>query len=61
MIDERDVGIVVALGVILVLVGLFVGQSRGESLIKQEAIKAGVAYYTNNASGESVLKWKECK
>ena len=29
--------------------------------IKEKAIRAGVAYYTNDASGMSQFKWKECK
>lgn len=29
--------------------------------IKEEAIRAGVAYYTNDAKGKKEFKWKECK
>lgn len=61
MNDEPEVFIVMVIGVILFFVGWAGGKSRGELDIKQEAIKAGVAYYTNNAEGESVFKWKECK
>lgn len=34
---------------------------QGRTVAEKEAVKAGVAYYTNNASGESVFKWKEVK
>ena len=29
--------------------------------MKHEAVRAGVAYYTNDASGSAQFKWKECK
>ena len=40
---------------------LFIGSKLGESNTKQKAIRAGVAYYTNDASGSAQFKWKECK
>ena len=40
---------------------LFIGSKLGESNTKQEAIRAGDAYYTNDASGQVHFKWKECK
>ncbi len=40
---------------------LFVGRHIGESNTKQEAILAGVAYYTNDSSGMAQFKWKEAK
>lgn len=40
---------------------LFIGSNLGESNTKQEAIRAGVAYYTNDASGSAQFKWKEAK
>ena len=43
------------------IVGCAVGANGTQSLIERNAIQAGVAYYTNNVSGELVFKWKECK
>ena len=40
---------------------LFIGSKLGESNTKQEAIRAGAAYYTNDASGMSQFKWKVVK
>ena len=46
---------------LVVVIFLFIGSNLGESNTKQEAIRAGVAYYTNYASGMAQFKWKECK
>lgn len=55
------VNLTLASVVVSFIVGCCFGAHGSQSLIEKEAIKAGVAYYTNNASGESVFKWKEAK
>jgi hypothetical protein len=49
------------IGGAICFVMLFVGRHIGESNTKQEAILAGVAYYTNDSSGMAQFKWKEAK
>ena len=48
-----------------IMIGGFAGGCSGVAHTKreaaQEAIRAGVAYYTNDASGTAQFKWKECK
>ena len=39
------------------IIGVGVGVGIGHKVEQQEAIKAGVAYYTNNVDGESVFKY----
>jgi hypothetical protein len=47
---------------IVVSVAIFsFGCSAGSEHKEKTAIKAGVAYYTNNAAGESICVWRECK
>ena len=46
---------------ILGLAGFLLGHFGTESKIQREAIRAGVAYYTNDASGSTQFKWKEVK
>ena len=46
---------------LMAFVGMFLGHLVAKTKIEQQAIRAGVAYYTNNASGEAQFKWKECK
>ena len=43
------------------LIGMVLGHLVAQSNTKKEAIRAGVAYYTNDASGKAQFKWKECK
>jgi len=45
----------------LLLFAFILGSCIKGSNLKQEAIRAGVAYYTNDASGSAQFKWKECK
>jgi hypothetical protein len=45
----------------MALIGMFLGHLVAQSNTKKEAIRAGVAYYTNDASGVAQFKWKECK
>jgi hypothetical protein len=52
------VGIVAA---IILFIGGTLGINKGRTEIKEEAIRAGAAYYTNDASGKPQFKWKECK
>ena len=51
------------IGAILLMafVGMFSGQLVAKTKIERQAIRAGVAYYTNDASGMAQFKWKECK
>ena len=48
-----------------IIIGFFVGVGTGVAHTKREAareaILAGVAYYTNDASGTAQFKWKEAK
>lgn len=53
--------ILVVLAVVLSSFGYLVGFGRGQSDVSEKAIRAGVAYYTNDASGSAQFKWKECK
>ena len=58
----RDDAIPVIVGSIAAaLLGWVCGASRVESNIKEEAIRVGVAYYTNDASGKPQFKWKDTK
>ena len=50
---------VVSVGVFII--GTGVGISTGRTEIKEQSIRAGVAYYTNDASGKPQFKWKEAK
>ena len=61
MTYEVEVTLTTAAVVISFIVGCVIGSNGTQSQIEKAAIKTGVAYYTNNASGESVFKWKECK
>ena len=58
---ETEVNLAIAAIVISFIAGCAIGAHRTQSQVEQNAIKAGVAYYTNNADGQSVFKWKECK
>ena len=53
------IAVVVSVGVFII--GAGVGVNTGRTEIKEEAIRAGAAYYTNDASGKPQFKWKECK
>ena len=44
-----------------IIIGGFTGGCSGISHMKHESVRAGVAYYTNDASGSVQFKWKECK
>ena len=60
----RDDPFPVIVGVIsgmLLLFAFILGSRIKESNIKENAIRAGVAYYTNDASGSVQFKWKEAK
>ena len=46
---------------LMAFVGMFLGHLVAKTKIEQQAIRAGVAYYTNDASGVVQFKWKECK
>ena len=53
------IAVVVSVGVFII--GAGVGISTGRTEIKEQSIRAGVAYYTNDASGKPQFKWKEAK
>lgn len=60
----RDDQFPVIIGVIfgmLLFFAFILGSRIKESSIKEEAIRAGVAYYTNDASGSAQFKWEESK
>jgi len=60
----RDDPFPVIVGVItgiLLFVAFMLGSKFGESGLKEEAVRIGVAYYTNDASGTVQFKWKEAK
>ena len=46
---------------LMAFVGMFLGHLVAKTKIERQAIRAGVAYYTNDASGTAQFKWKECK
>lgn len=46
---------------LMAFVGMFLGHLVAKTKIEKEAIRAGVAYYTNDASGMAQFKWKEAK
>lgn len=50
-----------ATAVSMFVIGIILGFARGDNLLRKEAIKSGVACYTNDASGKPQFKWKECK
>ena len=43
------------------LIGVGLGHITADTSLRKEAIRAGVAYYTNDASGKAQFKWKEAK
>jgi len=51
------------IGAILLMafVGMFLGHLVAKTKIERQAIRAGVAYYTNDASGTVQFKWKGAK
>lgn len=53
--------VAVSMFVIGIVIGIILGFTRGDTLLREEAIRAGAAYYTNDASGSVQFKWKECK
>ena len=46
---------------LIFILGLLLGGFMEEAKMERQAIRAGVAYYTNDASGEAQFKWKEAK
>lgn len=61
MNDDSTPVIVVVLIAVVFFFGFSVGFGLGQSNVSEKAVRAGVAYYTNNASGEAQFKWKEEK
>jgi hypothetical protein len=41
------------------MLGIILGDDCGKAAMKQEAVKLGHAFYTNDVSGASVWAWKE--
>jgi hypothetical protein len=50
-----------SVAVSMFIIGIIVGFTRGDTALREEAILAGVAYYSNDTSGKPQFKWKECK
>jgi hypothetical protein len=61
MSDDTLAKLTGAVAVSTFIIGILLGFTRGDTALKEEAILAGVAYYTNDASGKAQFKWKECK
>lgn len=59
--DDTIPVILAVLAVVLFFFGYLVGFGRGQSDVFEKAVRAGAAYYTNDASGMAQFKWKECK
>ncbi len=58
---NRPILIMYTISFIVVLYAAILLKHVRISGIKEEAIRAGVAYYTNDAKGKKEFKWKECK
>ena len=61
MSDDTLAKLTGVVAVSMFIIGLVLGIHLGHIQIKEEAVRAGVAYYTNDASGKPQFKWKECK
>jgi len=61
MSDDTLAKLTGAVAVSMFIIGIILGFTRGDTLLREEAIRAGAAYYTNDASGKAQFKWKECK
>jgi preprotein translocase subunit SecG len=59
--DEFLAKLTGAVAVIMFIMGIILGFTKGDTALRKEAILAGAAYYTNDASGKAQFKWKECK
>jgi hypothetical protein len=46
---------------VLLFCAFMLGSKYAEAGFKEEAVRVGVAYYTNSTSGEPQFKWKEAK
>jgi hypothetical protein len=61
MRDDTLAKVTGSVAVSMFIIGIIVGFTRGDTALREEAILAGVAYYSNDASGKPQFKWKECK
>ena len=61
MSDDTLAKITGSVAVSMFIIGIIVGILRGDTALREEAILAGAAYYTNDTSGKPQFKWKECK
>jgi preprotein translocase subunit SecG len=61
MRDDTLAKITFSVAVSMFIIGIILGFTRGDTALREEAILAGVAYYSNDASGKPQFKWKECK
>ena len=61
MSDDTLAKLTGAVAVSAFIIGIILGFTRGDTVLREEAILAGVAYYTNDTNGKPQFKWKECK
>ena len=61
MRDDTLAKVTGSVAVSMFIIGIIVGFTRGDTALREEAILAGAAYYSNDASGKPQFKWKECK
>jgi hypothetical protein len=61
MSDDTLAKLIGAVAVSMFIIGIILGFTRGDTALREEAILAGAAYYTNDTSGKPQFKWKECK
>ena len=61
MSDDTLAKLTGAVAVVMFVIGIILGFTRGDTLLREEAIRAGVAEWVADASGKPQFKWKECK
>ena len=61
MSDDTLAKLTGAVAVSMFVIGIILGFTRGDTLLREEAIRAGVAEWVADASGKPQFKWKECK
>ena len=61
MSDDTLAKLTGAVAVSMFVIGIILGFTRGATLLREEAIRAGHAEWVADASGKPQFKWKECK
>ena len=61
MSDDTLAKLTGAVAVSMFVIGIILGFTRGDTLLREEAIRAGHAEWVADASGKPQFKWKECK